>query len=121
VECAMNTVLIVELLREVATPWPRLESDTHIMSVGASRPLEDAYRVANVDLVDWVSVEYKVDRLDAYQIVAQLAQAPIAQVCNPIYTVVSKLAKDLLPSGSVYRGMHAALREQSATYQAGRL
>jgi acetamidase/formamidase len=121
VECAMNTVVIVELLRGVATPWPRLESDTHLMSVGAARPLEDAYRVANVDLVDWVAEEYKLDRLDAYQIVAQLATAPIAQVCNPIYTVVAKLPKALLPSGQMYRGTHEALREQSATYQAGRL
>ena len=28
VECAMNTVVIVELLKGVATPWPRIESDS---------------------------------------------------------------------------------------------
>lgn len=110
VECAMNTIVRVELLKGIATPWPRLESDTHLMSVGAARPLEDAYRVANVDLVDWVAADFGFDRLDAYQIVAQLAAAPIAQVCNPVYTVVAKLPKAHLPGRSVYRDIHAYLR-----------
>ncbi|MGH3741821.1 MAG: acetamidase/formamidase family protein, partial [Micromonosporaceae bacterium] len=39
VEAAMETVLTVELIKGVATPWPRLESDEHIMSTGSTRPL----------------------------------------------------------------------------------
>lgn len=114
VECAMDTVLIVELLRGVSTPWPRLENDTHIMSVGSGKPLEDAYRLANVDMVDWIAAEYALDRLDAYQIVAQLAASPLAQVCNPAYTVVSKLPKAQLPDRSVYRQTHATLRVRAS-------
>lgn len=110
VEVAMDTVLIVELISGVATPWPRLESDTHLMSVGAARPLENAYRVAQVDMVGWLAELCGIDRLDAYQIVAQAALAPVAQVCNPIYTVTSKIDKSLLPPISAYRGAHAALR-----------
>lgn len=114
VEVAMNTVLIVELIPGVATPWPRLESDTHLMSVGAARPLENAYRVAQVDMTGWLSELCGVDRLDAYQIVAQAALAPVAQVCNPIYTVTSKIPKSLLPGDPAYRGMHAELRARAA-------
>jgi acetamidase/formamidase len=51
VECAMNTVVVVELLKGVATPWPRIESDTHIMSAGSARPLEDAFHISQLDLV----------------------------------------------------------------------
>ena len=114
VEVAMNTVLIVELLPGVATPWPRLESDTHLMSVGAARPLENAYRVAQVDMTGWLSELCHVDRMDAYQLVAQAALAPVAQVCNPIYTVTSKIPKSFLPAGPAYRGMHAELRGRAA-------
>jgi acetamidase/formamidase len=120
VEVAMNTVLAVELLPGVATPWPRIESDGHIMSVGAAKPLENAYRVAQVDMVAWLGELCGIDRLDAYQIVAQAAQAPVAQVCNPIYTVTSKISKDLLPAGPAYRDIHAELRERAAAYRAGR-
>ena len=38
VECAMNTVLVVDLIKGVPCPWPRLESDTHIMSAGLGAP-----------------------------------------------------------------------------------
>jgi hypothetical protein len=45
VECAMNTVLIVDLIKGTGsglpvTPWPRLESDAYVMSAGSARPLE---------------------------------------------------------------------------------
>ena len=36
VETAMNTVVIVDVLKGVPTPWPRLESDTHVMSTNCS-------------------------------------------------------------------------------------
>lgn len=113
VEVAMNTVLIVDLIPGVMTPWPRLESDTHLMTVGAARPLENAYRVAQVDMITWLSELYGIDHLDAYQIVAQAALAPVAQVCNPIYTVTSKIPKALLPAAAAYRGAHTQLRERA--------
>src|SRR5437879_12585189 len=42
VECAMNTVLAVELLKGIATPWPRIEPDTHTMPTRAARHLQAA-------------------------------------------------------------------------------
>lgn len=120
VEVAMNTVLIVELLSGTPTPWPRLESDTHLMSVGAARPLENAYRVAQVDMIGWLAALHGIDRMDAYQIVAQAALAPVAQVCNPVYTVTSKIDKSLLPARPAYHGLHADLRGRAATYLASR-
>ncbi|HEV7652694.1 MAG TPA: acetamidase/formamidase family protein [Actinophytocola sp.] len=113
VEVAMNTVVIVELIPGMATPWPRLESDTHLMSIGAARPLENAYRVAQVDMTGWLSELCHVDRMDAYQIVAQAALTPVAQVCNPIYTVTSKIPKALVPADAAYRGIHADLRARA--------
>src|SRR5213078_3517072 len=34
VECAMETVVIVDLVKGVPCPRPRLESDTHLMTTG---------------------------------------------------------------------------------------
>ena len=50
VEAAMDTVLVVELIKGRLTPWPRLETDDHIISTGSARPLEDAFRIAHGDL-----------------------------------------------------------------------
>ena len=48
VECAMDTVLIIDLVKGVSTPWPRLESDEFLMTTGSTKPLEDAFRIAQV-------------------------------------------------------------------------
>src|SRR4029077_1291398 len=44
VEAAMDTVILVDVVKGAATPWPRIESDSHVMSTGSARPLEDAFR-----------------------------------------------------------------------------
>jgi acetamidase/formamidase len=43
VEETMDTVITIDLVEDRAPPWPRVESDTHIMSTGSARPLEDAF------------------------------------------------------------------------------
>ncbi|HET7071749.1 MAG TPA: acetamidase/formamidase family protein [Nocardioides sp.] len=118
VEAAMDTTVIVDVIKGVPTPWPRLESDDHLMSTGSARPLEDAFRIAQHDLVTWLGVECGLDPLDAYQLVTQASEAPIANVCDPNYTVVAKIRKQHLPRLDAYAGAHARLKEMSAAYQA---
>jgi acetamidase/formamidase len=125
VECAMNTVVVVDLLKGVATPWPRLESDTHIMSAGSARPLEDAFRIAQLDLVQWVASYTGLSHLDAYQFISQAVEAPLANVVDTNYTSVAKLRKDWLPSGAggaaaagaIMHGSHSRLSEVARAYR----
>jgi acetamidase/formamidase len=117
VETAMNSVVIVDLIKGRPTPWPRLESDTHIMSTGSARPLEDAFRIAQLDLVRWVAAERGLSELDAYQLLSQTVESPLANVCDTNYTSVAKVRKAWLPPVSgVDDGVHARLREQAARY-----
>jgi acetamidase/formamidase len=116
VEAAMDTVVAVDLVKGAATPWPRLESDTHLMSTGSARPLEDAFRISQVDLVQWLGEGWGLDRLDAYQLLTQAVEAPVANVVDPNYTFVSKLRKDLLPAAELYGGAHRRLRELGRAY-----
>ncbi|OLB67132.1 MAG: acetamidase [Actinobacteria bacterium 13_2_20CM_2_72_6] len=118
VECAMDTVVIVDLVKGRPCPWPRLESDTHIMTTGSARPLEDAFRIAHVELVHWLRDEYGLDLLDAYQLVTQAVEAPLANVVDTNYTSVAKIRKEWLPGGSPMGGVHVQLREQAAGYLA---
>jgi len=118
VECAMNTVLAVELLKGLATPWPRIESDTHIMSTGSARPLEDAFRIAHADMVHWVAQDWGLSVLDSYQFITQAVEAPLANVCDTNYTSVAKLRKDWLPGGgATMRGAHEQLKELVRGYR----
>ena len=120
VECAMDTVVIVDLVKGVPCPWPRLESDTHLMTTGSARPLEDAFRIAQVELVRWLRSDFGLDVLDGYQLVSQAVEAPLANVVDTNYTSVAKIRKNWLPGGTPMGGIHEMLREQAAAYLATR-
>ena len=102
VEGAMNVEITVDLIKGRETPWPRIENAQWMMSVGASRPLEDAARIAFKDMVQWVRESTGLSEMDAYQFVSQNAQAPIVQIVDPQYTVLVKLPKSRLPAKAVH-------------------
>jgi acetamidase/formamidase len=110
VETAMNTTIIVDLIKHVPTPWPRLENDAYLMSAGSARPLEDAFRIAQHDMVSWVAELCGIDKLDAYQFVTQAVESPLANVCDTNYTSVAKMPKRYLPAVA-FGGIHGHLRE----------
>jgi len=118
VECAMNTVVIVDVLKNHPCQWPRLESDTHIMSVGSARPLEDAFRIAQHDLIQWVHTDYGIPVLDAYQLLSQAVESPLANVVDTNYSSVAKVRKQWLPNAPAMGDTHARLRAQAAAYRA---
>jgi len=76
--------------------WPRVESPDEIMTVCSARPLEDAARLAYRELVQWMVSDYGWSRDDAYMFLSQAAKARIAQIVDPLYTVVAKLSKSYL-------------------------
>ena len=116
VEAAMDTVVVVELLKGVPCAWPRLESDHAIMTTGSARPLEDAFRIAQSELVHWVAAETGMSVLDSYQLVSQGVRSPVANVVDTTYTMIAKLPKTLLPGVEPLRGTHRRLRALAAAY-----
>jgi acetamidase/formamidase len=113
VEGAMTTTLIVELIKGGAPTWPRIEDDTHWMTVGSSRPLEDAWRIGQVELVRWFGELYGLHAMDAYQLLTQITEVPIANVVDANYSAVVKARKSLLPAATAYDGLHAELRQRA--------
>ena len=111
----MTTTVIVELVKGRAPAWPRIENDTHWMTVGSSRPLEDAWRIAQGELVQWFGELYGLHPMDAYQLLSQITEAPIANVVDANYSSVVKASKALLPPAQAYDGLHRELRARAAT------
>jgi acetamidase/formamidase len=113
VEGAMTTTLIVELIKGGAPGWPRIENDSHWMTVGSSRPMEDSWRIGNAELVRWVAELCSLHPMDAYQLCSQIAQVPVANVVDANYSVVVKAAKSLLPAVDAFDGIHGELRARA--------
>jgi len=96
-ETTMDVTFQFDLIRGQKIGWPRIENADDLMVAGSARPLVDAFRIAHVELVEWLAAEYGFDRLDAYQVVSQAGHARVANVVDPLYTVVAKFPKRFLP------------------------
>ncbi|GLZ39288.1 acetamidase/formamidase family protein [Actinokineospora sp. NBRC 105648] len=115
VEAAMSTVIVVDLIKGGGPAWPRLENDDYLMSTGSARPLEDAFRVSQHDLVGWTSELLNLDALDAYQLVSQAGLAPAGNVVDTTYTMLAKVPKGIVKTPA-YDGIHTRLRETAFQY-----
>lgn len=96
-ETTMDVTFQFELIKGKRIRWPRYEDNDYIMVAGSVRPLTDAFRIAHVELIDWLVADYGFDKMDAYQIVSQAGSARVANVVDPNHTVVAKFPKKLLP------------------------
>ena len=97
-ETSMDVELRVDVIKGSAIDWPRFENAEYIMVAGSGRPLIDAFRLAHVELVEWMEQDYGFDRLDAYALMGQLAVSTVANIVDPAYTVVAKFPKRYLPA-----------------------
>lgn len=117
VEAAMSTTIVVDVIKGSPVAWPRLQNDEFIMSAGSTKPLEDAYRVSQRDMVGWVSSLTGLDQLDALQLVSQAGLAPTGNVVDTNYTMVAKMPTHLLGGADkIYDGVHDRLSALGRTH-----
>jgi creatinine amidohydrolase len=100
----MEVAVRFALRKKQAIAWPRLEDAEHLMVAGSARPLSDALRIAFVELIEWLVIEHGFAKDDAYQLVSQVAQVRVANMVDPLYTVVAKFPKRFLPSRAARAG-----------------
>ena len=93
----MDVTLQFDLVKGKRIRWPRYEDAEDIMVAGSGRPLVDAFRIAQVELIEWLVSEYGFEKMEAYQIVSQVGRSRIANVVDPNYTVMAKFPKVLPP------------------------
>jgi acetamidase/formamidase len=77
---------------------PRIETPTHIGTLGCARPLEDAMRIAFEEMINWMEDDWKIPAVEGYMLLGQIAEARCTQVVNPKYTYICKVNKALLAS-----------------------
>lgn len=96
-ETSMDVVFKIDVVKGKTINWPRLEDRDYLMVAGSARPLIDAFRLAHVELIEWLAVDYGFDKWDAYTLVGQVGENTVANIVDPAYTVVAKIKKRYLP------------------------
>lgn len=96
IETSADVAFEIDLVKNKKISWPRIENDEFIMVAGSTRPLIDAFRIAHVELVNWLEADYGFDRWEALQVISQIGSAQVANVVDPNFTVVAKFPKAFL-------------------------
>lgn len=97
VEIPATVTMSVDLIKHKQIDWPRIESPDEIMTVCSTKPLEDAVRLAFIELIKWLEEDFGFELYDAYMFLSLAAKIRVSQIVDPLYTVVAKLPKTLLP------------------------
>ena len=97
IETSFNVTFTVNLIKGKKINWPHLINDNEIMSIGSTRPLIDALRLACTDMVDTLVSDYGFEKYDALQLLGQAAHLYIANVVDPNFSVACALNKKYLP------------------------
>ncbi len=95
-ETSMDVILKIDVIKGKTIDWPRLEDDQYIMVAGSARPLIDAFRLAHVELIEWLVDDYGFGKWDAYALLGEIGESTVANIVDPIYTVVAKFPKRYL-------------------------
>jgi len=95
IEMPAEVEATVAVVKKKQIGWPRIESQEYIAAVacsGTGMPLEEAVRVAFLELIRWLGSDYGFDRWDAYQFCSQVAKVGLGNV----WTIAAKFPKSHL-------------------------
>lgn len=96
-ETTAEVKIKIDVIKGRTINWPRIEDDEWIMTVGSSRPLMEAFKIAHYEMIQWLVSEYGFERWEALQILSQVGRCRVGNVVDPNYTVVAKYPKVYLP------------------------
>ncbi len=90
--CTISTVRGWGIVR------PRLRNAREIMSIASDGDLRSAVQQAYADLLDWISIDMRMNRWDAYNLISQTGRVMIGNLVTSPYTVGASVPWSALPN-----------------------
>ena len=101
VEMPSLTTIKVDLIKQHPIAWPRIENKHDIFVITATQPgrtLEDAIRLAFLELTFWIEEEYSIKRWTAYELLTMAAKVRLGN----FWTVAVGLPKEYLVKAKIH-------------------
>ncbi len=96
VEIPATVTIHVDLIKRWPIAWPRLENERFIMTLGSSRPMEDAARIAYRELIRWLVSDFGFEESEAYFLLTQAGRVRLGNMVDPKYTLGASILKSYL-------------------------
>lgn len=88
IECGAEVTIRLDLRRDFPVERPRLEDSTEMMTLASSDGgLEEAIKVALLDMVSWLQRDKGLSAEEAYVLVSLAGEVRIGQIVDPAVTV----------------------------------
>lgn len=97
IETAAEVTFTARVLKGQKIGWPRGMNETEIFTIGNARPLDQALQHATTEMLDWLVADYALDEVAASHVMGQCVRYDVANVFNPAYSVVCRVARAALP------------------------
>ena len=95
-EVSMDVTFTLDLIKGKTIAWPRAENDSHIMTVGNVRPLDQAVQHATTEMIAWLVGDYGLGPREAHMLLGRCVEYDLGNVYDPAYTMVCKVNKAIL-------------------------
>jgi len=93
IETSLDVEFSVDVIKGKKINWPRLENDDYIMVLGSSRSLIEALQHANTEMQRWLMADFGFDERGSSLLMGQAMEMEVANVVDPEFTMVAKMAK----------------------------
>ena len=97
IEISMDVQITVNVLKGVEIGWPRGENATSIFAVGNARPLDQAVQHATTEMLRWLQTDFALEPEAASILLGQCVDYDVGNMFDPAYTMVCRVAEQLLP------------------------
>ncbi|MCA3555239.1 acetamidase/formamidase family protein [Aestuariivirga sp.] len=97
IETAADVTFTARVLKGRKIGWPRGMNGTEIFTIGTARPLDQALQHATTEMLDWLMADHGLDEVAASHVMGQCVRYDVANVFNPAYSVVCRVARAALP------------------------
>ena len=96
IEISFDVTFTARLLKGKKIGWPRAENDTHIMTVGNARPLDQGVQHATTEMIRYLEEDYGLDTRTVHILLGQVVEYEVGNIFDPAYTMVCKIPKQVL-------------------------
>ncbi len=97
IETSLTGTVEVRLRKDLTLRWPRMETPTHYVSMGLHPDLDEAARMAVLEMVDFLVSHHGLTREDAYVLCSVALDLRVTQVVDGTKGIHAMLAKSILP------------------------
>jgi len=97
-ETSMDVEFTVDVVSGKPILGPRVASATHIMAMGLSGSLDDAFRAATDNMAQWLADDYKLTASEVAEVLGTAAEYRVSEVADRNAGMVLKINKDRLQS-----------------------